>query len=85
MQVKNSGSDKDLVGDVVCEILPIAVVGSLFAWVASKAWTLCIASEMVLVKGFFGIVFLGFALGTLAISYILLIALVEFCKDAVGK
>lgn len=85
MQVKKSGSHKDLVGDLVCEILPSALVGALFAWVASKAWTLCGASEMMLVKGFFGIVFIGFALGTLALSYILLIALVEFFKDAVGK
>ena len=85
MEIKTYGSSKDLAGDFVYEILPSMVVVTLFGWVASKALARCLVSEMVIAKAFFGIVFLAFGVGALAMSYIVLIALVDFIKDAIRK
>ena len=85
MEVKKSGSTMDLAGDFVCEILPCMFVGALFAWVASKAMARCFVSEMFIAKAFFGIGFVGFSIGALAMIYIVLIALGEFIKEVVRK
>jgi hypothetical protein len=85
MEVKKAGSTVALAGDFVCEILPCMVVGALFAWVSSKAMARCFVSEMFIARVFFGIGFVGFSLGALAMSYIVLIALVEFIKEVVRK
>ena len=85
MEVKKSGSTMGLAGDFVCEFLPCVFVGALFALVASRAMARCFVSEMFIAKAFFGIGFVGFSLGALAMSYIVLIALVEFIKEVVRK
>lgn len=82
---KKSGSTMRLAGDFVCEFLPCMFVGALFAWVASKALACCVMSEIFLAKAFFGISFVGFSAAALAMSYIVLIALVEFSKEVVRK
>ena len=74
-----------LAGDFVSDFLPCVFVGALFAWVASNALARCFVSEIFIAKAFFGISFVGFSAGALAMSYIVLIALVEFIKEVVRK